>query len=175
MPNSEVILKYQGFMSFEIIGTLLTRLKEETESRGIGITPYKKILSIMIEALENIFKYNEHFENQTELFPKFYPTFSIEFSNGQFLLTTSNPILNQDIPKLTGHIDKINHLDKEGLKQLFRDTLTNGKFSTKGGAGLGYIEMAKISGEKINFDFTPINEKYSNYHYNILISSNDLN
>lgn len=174
MSNTEVILKYRGFMSFEIIGALLTRLKEETEHRDIGITQYKKILSIMIEALENVFKYNEYFEQETELFPEFYPTFSIEKTNGHYILSSSNPILNKDIPKLTSHIERINHQDKEGLKQLFRDTLTNGKFSSKGGAGLGYIEMAKISGGKINFSFAPINDQFSFYQYKISISNSDL-
>jgi hypothetical protein len=90
-------------------------------------------------------------------------------------LTTCNPIQNEDIDKLKEHINNINNLDKEGLRQLFRSTLTNGKFSSKGGAGLGFIEMAKVSGEKINFSFETIDDKYSYYVCWILISSNALN
>ena len=169
MPNSEIILAHQGLMSFEVIGTLLGRLKEETEARGIGIAQYKKILSVMIEALENIFKYNEFFEHETALFPHYYPHFKIEKKNDYFLLTTANPILNKDIEKLRNHMDKINSLDREGLRQMFRDTLTNGKFSAKGGAGLGFIEMVKISESKIDYRFDPINNNYSYYYYTILI------
>ena len=59
MPEREKILNYQGLFNFEIIGHLLNSLKDETEARGISIVNYKKILSVMIEALENVFKYSE--------------------------------------------------------------------------------------------------------------------
>jgi hypothetical protein len=175
MPEHEIILNYQGLFNFEIIGHLLNNLKDETESRSIPITHYKKILSVMIEALENVFKYNEYFEKETSLFPLYYPKFTLEKNNGAYRLTTSNPIMIKDIEKLKNHITNINSLDREGLRQLFRTTLTNGQFSSKGGAGLGFIEMAKVSGEKINFTFDPINEKYSYYSCKVEISNNALN
>jgi hypothetical protein len=175
MPEREVILSYQGLFNFEIIGHLLNSLKDETESRGISISHYKKILSVMIEALENIFKYSEFFDKETSLFPKYYPKFLLEKIDVNYLLYTSNPILKSDVQRLSNHIDKINNLDKEGLRLLFRNTLTNGQFSAKGGAGLGFIEMAKVTGEKIDFSFDSINDKYSYYSCKILITNNSLN
>jgi hypothetical protein len=175
MPEREVILNYQGLFNFEIIGHLLNSLKDETEARGISISHYKKILSVMIEALENIFKYNEFFENELSLFPSYYPKFQLEKFNGNYFLLTANPILNKDVEKLSNHISTINGLDRDGLRQMFRNTLTNGQFSSKGGAGLGFIEMAKVSGEKLDFSFVPINDKYSYYSCKISISNNSLN
>ena len=175
MPEREVILSYQGLFNFEIIGHLLNSLKDETESRGISISHYKKILSVMIEALENVFKYSEFFDKETFLFPTFYPKFSLEKMDLNYLLCTGNPILNHDIDRLTNHIITINNLDKEGLRKLFRNTLTNGQFSAKGGAGLGFIEMAKVTGEKIDYSFNPINDKFSYYLCKILITNNSLN
>jgi hypothetical protein len=175
MPKQEVILNYQGNFNFDIIGHLLNNLKDESEARNISIAHYKKILSVMIEALENVFKYGENFEKEQGLFPQYYPFFSLEFKNGGYIVTTANPILKSDIEKLTSHIDKINSLDKEGLRQLFRATLTNGQFSAKGGAGLGFIEMAKTSCGKIEYTFTPINEQFSYYTCVVNISQNALN
>jgi hypothetical protein len=175
MPEREVILSYQGLFNFEIIGHLLNSLKDETESRSISISHYKKILSVMIEALENVFKYSENFDKEKSLFPKYYPKFQLDKIDDNYFLLTCNPILKTDIEKLTNHIDHINNLDKEGLRQLFRNTLTNGKFSAKGGAGLGFIEMAKVTSEKINYSFDNINEKFSFYSCKILISNNSLN
>lgn len=175
MPEQETILNYQGLFNFEIIGHLLNNLKDETESRNIPIAHYKKILSVMIEALENVFKYNEFFEKESSLFPLYYPKFLLEKVNGNYRLTTCNPILIKDVEKLSNHISNINRLDKEGLRQLFRSTLTNGQFSSKGGAGLGFIEMAKVSGEKIDFSFTPIDDKFSYYSCKINITNNALN
>jgi hypothetical protein len=174
MPERETILFYQGSFNFEIIGHLLNSLKEETESRKITLHFYKKMLSVMIEALENVFKYSEFFENENELFPDFYPKFQLERVNNDYIVTTSNPILNKDIARLSKHIKTINELDHEGLRQMFRNTLTNGKFSSKGGAGLGFIEMAKVSGEDIAFSFTPINEQFSYYTCKVIISATSI-
>jgi hypothetical protein len=174
MPEREKILSYQGLFNFEIIGHLLNSLKDETEARSISIINYKKILSVMIEALENVFKYSESFEREASLFPTHYPRFELEKENSNFIITTGNPIQIKDIDKLTEHINTINNLDRDGLRQLFRSTLTNGKFSAKGGAGLGFIEMAKVSGEKINFKFEAISEKYSYYICKVLITNNSI-
>ncbi|MGC8824677.1 MAG: SiaB family protein kinase [Bacteroidales bacterium] len=173
--GKNTILSYQGQLNFEIIGHLLNALKEETDARDIPLAHYKKILSVMIEILENVFKYNEHFEKASYLFPDHAPMFYIEHTHDGYILVSGNPILNKDIEKLQKHIDHINALDKEGLRQLFRSTLTNGEFSSKGGAGLGFIEMAKVSGEKIAYSFTPIDETYSYYTCKILISNKALN
>lgn len=175
MPEKEVILSFQGLLSFEIIGHLLNSLKDESEARGISITHYKKILSVMIETLENVFKYNDNFEKNSSLFPKYYPRFTLESINGNYMLFTGNPIMKRDVNKLSNHIDSINRLDKEGLRQMFRDTLTNGQFSAKGGAGLGFIEMAKISGDKIIYGFEPINNLYSYYSCIVSIPKSTLN
>ena len=175
MPEKETILYYQGSFNFEIIGHLLNSLKDETESRKISLHYYKKILSVMIESLENVFKYSEFFENENELFPDYYPKFQLEGLNNEYVVTTCNPILNKDIEKLSEHIKTINSLDHDGLRQMFRNTLTNGKFSSKGGAGLGFIEMAKVSGDDIIFSFMPINEWFSYYTCKINIAANSIN
>jgi hypothetical protein len=172
MPERDIILSYQGIYNFEVIGHLLNSLKDETEKRDISVAQYKKILSVMIEALENVFKYNEFFENSEYLFPKHYPAFFLEKVDQNYILSTGNPILNKDIPKLENHISHINSLDKEGLRQMFRNTLTNGQFSSKGGAGLGFIEMAKVSGEKLKFNFDPIDDTFSYYSFNVSIPHN---
>lgn len=171
IQSNEIIIHYKGLLNFDVIAHLLNSLKDETDARNIPISHYKKILSVMIEILENIFKYNENFEHNNELFPLYYPNFTIEHNSEGYLISASNPILNKDIEKLSRHIDKINSLDKEGLRQLFRTTLTNGQFSSKGGAGLGFIEMAKISGDKIQYSFTEINQTFSYYTCIVFISN----
>jgi len=47
---------------------------------------------------------------------------------------------------------------------LYRQTITNGKFTDKGGAGLGLIEMAKITNNPIKYRFESINDQFSLYY-----------
>ena len=163
MQDNEVVIKYNGLLNFDTIGNLLNTLKDETEARGISMVTYKKVLSVMIEALENIFKYNDKFSEETALFPTYHPNILLEKQNSYFYFRCSNPVQNKDIDHLKSRIDKVNALDKDSLKELYRNTLQDGQFTQKGGAGLGFIEMAKVTGEKIAYDLKPINDNFSFY------------
>ncbi|NJM17197.1 MAG: hypothetical protein HC896_19070 [Bacteroidales bacterium] len=88
----------------------------------------------------------------------------------EFVITSGNPIRAKDVPVLQGRIDHINNLDQGGLNTLYKNTITNGKFSSKGGAGLGFMEMAKLIDNKIDFFFTPIDANYS--FFNLVLHIN---
>lgn len=171
VTNKESILSYKGHLNFEIIGNLITRLKEEVDNMDIRVSIYKKILTIMIESLENIYKYNDHFEKEKSLFPVFLPKFSLVKDENKYIITASNPIVNEHIDNLKEKLDKIQELDRDQLKKYYRETITNGQFSHKGGAGLGFIEMAKIANQNIRYHFEKINDKYSYYTLQIFIIS----
>ncbi|MBN1187304.1 MAG: SiaB family protein kinase [Bacteroidales bacterium] len=172
VTNKESVLSHKGHLDFEVIGNLITRLKEEVDQMDVKITIYKKILTIMIESLENIFKYNDHFENEKYLFPKYQPTFSLVYDANMFVITTTNPILNSHIENIKDKIDKVINIDRDTLKKYYRETITNGQFSNKGGAGLGFIEMAKIANQQIAYNFEKIDNKFSNYTLQITIYRN---
>jgi hypothetical protein len=56
---------------------------------------------------------------------------------------------------------KINLLSIEELKDYYIETLNNEAFSGKGGGGLGMIDIARKSGQKIEYTFHPVDESYS--------------
>ena len=56
-------------------------------------------------------------------------------------------------------------MDKESLKNLYKEALNKGSLSEKGGAGLGLIEMARKSGNKLGFEFEEINDEYSYFYF----------
>ena len=167
--KKEIIISYTGQLKYETIGQLINELKMKVSDLEISIVLYKKILLVMIESLENIMKYNEHFEKDITIKKEYPPVFNLDFENNKFILTSSNAILNTDVPDLHEKLNLITHLDNEGLKKLYKNTITNGQFSEKGGAGLGFIEMAKIASRKMNYSFTKINRDYSYYRLEVVI------
>jgi len=64
---------------------------------------------------------------------------------------------------------QVNQLDSENLKNYYRQILRNGKFTEEGGAGLGLIEMARKSGNRLTFSFKPVNENYSYFYLHTVI------
>ena len=56
---SKSILSYQGQLSFSTIDGLLSEFKLAAQDHDISFRTYKKMISLMIEALENISKYSD--------------------------------------------------------------------------------------------------------------------
>lgn len=135
------------------------------QENNIEFKTHKRVISVMIEALENVQKYSDLFNDFVESNEDYLPTFDIIMNQKTLKLKTSNPIRNEDVKGLKANIDSVNNKSKEELKKIYIETITNGKFSSKGGAGLGFIEMAKISGNNLNYSFTPISDAYSLYTF----------
>jgi hypothetical protein len=66
-------------------------------------------------------------------------------------------------------LDAINSKDKDELKLYYQERLSNSKVSSKGTAGLGMIEIARKSGNKLDYEFLKINEETSFFSLNVKI------
>jgi hypothetical protein len=164
----ESILAHNGPLSYEEIGFLLNRMSAYVDKQGMNITVKKKVYSAMVESLENIYKHQDVIGSNTDYQPKF----SLFCDEKEFVLYASNSIFNKKVEPLREKLDKVNSLDKEGLKNLYKLTILSGNVSPKGGAGLGIINIAKVSENKVNYSFESINDKYTYFTLHIAISIN---
>ncbi len=157
------VIKYKGKLTFERIGILMNDLKKRKEEFEIQPVLYKKLLTLMIEVLENILKYSDQFEEFIAENPGYLPEFELNRDVQGFVLKAKNPIRNEDMAEISQKIHKINTSGEEELKRFYRETITNGIFTEKGGAGLGFIEMAKITSKDLIFTFIPAKSGFSIY------------
>jgi len=141
------------------------------QDHELSFKAYKKMISIMIEALENITKYSDEFNCYGDAQSEFCPSCQIITNATGIELVTSNPVRKKDVDSLRARIDNVNKRNTEELKELYRSTIANGKFSAKGGAGLGFIEMAKTAGNKLEYSFESLTKDYSLYTFRIFIPS----
>ena len=167
---SKSILSYQGPLSFSTIDWLLSEFKMVAQDHELSFKTYKKMISIMIEALENITKYSDQFQCNGDKTAKFCPSCQINRNTSSIELVTRNPVKIEDIKPLQAKIDNVNNQNKEELKELYKSTITNGEFTAKGGAGLGFIEMAKTAGNKLEYNFEDLSKDYSLYTFRVFFN-----
>jgi len=161
------ILSYQGPLSFSTIDWLLSEFKMAAQDHDLSFKTYKKMISVMIEALENISKYSDQFKCNGERTSGFCPSLQISVNDSEIEMETTNPVKKKDVSPLRSRIDKVNSQDSAALKELYRSIITNGEFSSKGGAGLGFIEMAKTTGSKLEYAFENLTKEYSLYTFRV--------
>lgn len=148
--NYLIIQKHFGPMGTEddvdaLAYQLENSLAELGEKKGV----IKRIFSLIIEALQNIRLHGEHDSNGEQLT---YYVFAKNEVDQEYVIITSNLIFNKNINRVKPKIDKINSLDRAGLKEYYMETLTDGERSVKGGAGLGFITVAMKSKNKIEYE-----------------------
>jgi hypothetical protein len=170
--ENRIILNHTGAIQYETIGELIHAFKQQIHAQGIQTGTYKKVLLIMIESLENIMKHSECCPAEQEgLSGQYLPVFSIRKNTSKFVITTSNAIRKLNTTAFRNKLDYLNGLDQQGLKDYYKETITNGQFTNRGGAGLGLIEIAKISGNKIVYEFLPLDEQCD--RFNMIITINE--
>lgn len=163
------VLSYQGPLSFSTIDMLLSEFKIASQEHEISFKAYKKMISVMIEALENISKYSDQFHCEGDGEDAFCPACYINRNTSSMELITRNPVRNKDVDSLRSRIDNVNKQNREELKDLYRSTMSNGEFTPKGGAGLGFIEMAKTTGNKLEYTFKELQGEFSLYTFRVVL------
>ncbi|MGK7390020.1 MAG: SiaB family protein kinase [Candidatus Cyclobacteriaceae bacterium M2_1C_046] len=155
MLSQNLILVYEGEFTQEITKSVLAMAERNMDSTGEESSIKRKVFNVMVECLQNIVKHSDEMEtNQSAIF-------MIGRHEGEYLIMSGNPIKKANIDGLKARIDKINSLDKDGLKSMYKDIIKNTEISDKGGAGLGFVDMARKSGKPLEYEFQDMDDKYS--------------
>ena len=75
---------------------LLNDLKNKKETYHIDPVQYKKLLTLMIEILENVLKYYDRIEVFVLDHQDYQPEFELNLSEDGFILTSRNPVRDKD-------------------------------------------------------------------------------
>ncbi len=169
MLSNNIILVYEGEFTQEITKSVLAMAERNMDSIGEESSIKRKVFNVMVECLQNIVKHSE--EYITEARKLNTAIFMIGKQADSYIITSGNPVKSSDVEFLKNKLDQINSLDKDGLKTLYKDIIKTGAGLTeRGGAGLGFVDMARKSGQKLEYDFEPLNDVYSFFSLKTTVS-----
>ena len=126
----------------------------------------------MVEILQNLSHHIEAAEsNNTIIDQGKTALLHIWANDNNYTVSTGNYIPNENVSKLKAWLEEINKVaqDKVALRDLYKKVLNNNTFSAKGGGGLGFIDIARKSGQFLEFGFKPIDDKWSFFSFQINI------
>lgn len=166
---SAVNLRYKGRISFNLIDSLLLLLLNRLDEIEEDITVKKSVYSIALECAQNLCIHVETIGSQAD-----YDTnnvlISINAKAGEYKIITGNYIQNERVDNLKQLLEEVNSNNSaEDLKKLYNKVLTNNNYSHKGGGGLGLIDIARKSTEKLNYSFERVDGRYSYFKLKVRI------
>lgn len=160
MKSHEISLVYEGEVTHQLTKafTSLTEsnMSKEEESGAVQ----RKVFHVMVECLQNISKHADEIPGYDSMYSG-RGIFLVAKSEDEYTVTTGNAIENVRVPEMKKMLEHINSLEKDELNELYKKQMKEGRLSEKGGAGLGFIDIARKTGRKLVYDFLTIDEATS--------------
>lgn len=166
------MLSFKGDITSELMTSILQIMESRLENMGEDPKVKKKVYNVLVECLQNLY---HHIDEEPAIKDPFAGTsksaiFMIGISPTGYTIMTGNYIRTDKVSGLEERLDKINSLDADALKALYKEVLNNDIVSEKGGGGLGMIDIARKTGQKLDYAFSQVNSEYSFFSLNIKVS-----
>lgn len=158
---------YEGEFGLEIVDRLLLEVDQHTSSNDFSVKLKKKVFNVSIEVLQNLYHYFEKAHLPKEFDGGLFAIYELD---NDIKIRSGNFLKNNEVNSVTSRISMINELSSEELKSLHRGVLDIGSASEQGGAGLGFIDIARKAGQNLQYSFIPIDNDYSFFILKINIS-----
>jgi hypothetical protein len=159
-----IVLSYCGMISQDLVNSIASCVEQKMIASLESKKVVKRMFSILIEGLQNLKLHGIDGLNGEGCFVL------ITKDENNYYIEFGNLIPNQSLEKLTNILEKINHYSQEELKEVYVQQLSNGIFSEKGGAGLGFLTMRLKSHGIIKYKFHSLSDDYSMFTYSFIIN-----
>lgn len=130
----------------------------------------KKVSFLLVECFQNIIRHGENEGTENE--PLKGGLFNFKNIGDSYIINSINLVRNREIDSLRDQVELINSLNSIELKEMYKRQLNENDLSDKGGAGLGLIEIARRSGQKLKYEFEKRDELVSHFHQQVTINRN---
>lgn len=148
MKAHEISLVYEGEITHQITKAFTSLTESNMAKDDEPGVVQRKVFHVMVECLQNISKHADDFTSSDFLFSG-RGIFLVSKGESEYSVTTGNAVDNNRIEELTNMLETINKMDKDGLKELYKKQMKEGRLSDKGGAGLGFIDIKRKTGKEL--------------------------
>ena len=164
----DICVLFEGQITHQVMKAL-TGLVEEQMDELEDDRVLRRVYHVMVESLQNINRHAETFEYQG------YPcpgkgVIMVARNEEYYQVTTGNIIENNSVEELSVFLGKLNNMDSDGLDDLYKKQMRDGVLSPKGGAGLGFIDIRRKTGNPLDYDFANIDKDTSFFIFTSTIS-----
>jgi hypothetical protein len=169
--TGNIILYYKGNIDSNVINHVLDTVEDKMVEVNEQSKLRKKVYNVLVESLQNLYhhvdKVPADFDDQTA---EKYGLLVVKKIKGGYKIVTGNFVHAENIEKLEEKIKRINRSSHEEIKELYKFILNHQRISAKGGGGLGLVDIARKTGNKLEYSFKEYNDKYSFFYLDILVT-----
>mgnify|MGYP001163228273 FL=1 len=170
-PDGNIILFYKGNVDSEVINHVLDTVEDKMAAMKEQSRLRKKVYNVLVESLQNLYHHVDkvpgNFEDQTA---DRFGMLAVRKAEIGYRIVTGNFVHIDNVEKLEEKIKRINRSSREEIKELYKFILNHQRISAKGGGGLGLVDIARKTGNKIEYSFRRYSDTYSFFYLDILVN-----
>jgi len=169
MERKNIMLSFKGDMSTDLLTSILQIIENKLDRFGESPRVKKRIFNILVECLQNLY---HHIDKPPKISTSDTASVIVMVAKtvSGYAIITGNFMLDGNADMLKNRLEQINSMTQEEVKDLYKSVLADGKMSEKGGGGLGMIDIARKSGEKLEYGFIPFGDGSSFFSLNVKVN-----
>ena len=176
MEGNNIMLSFKGDITSELMTSILHIMESRLDNLKEEPKVKKKVYNVLVECLQNLY---HHIDEVPDVHVKKNNSgrsaiFMIGIGDNHYSIVTGNYMLTKKVASFKEQLERINAMSSDELKSLYKEILNNDRLSEKGGGGLGMIDIVRKAGQKLNYNFAEINDKYSFFSLNIKVANTQL-
>lgn len=174
LEKGRVMLSFKGNLTTDLITALLGVVERKMEVIETDAKTRKRVFNVVMECLQNLYHHNSSMgkaiAGQGTDDVRHGVVMIVQTQKGHSVLT-GNLMRGIEVDSLKQRLDRINALDADQLRGLYKETLNDGQFGAAGGGGLGIIDIARKSGQKLEYGFVPNTEGNAFFSLNVNVNT----
>jgi hypothetical protein len=169
MERNNIMLSFKGAITSELLSSILTIMESKMSDIQEPPKIKKKVFNVLVECLQNLYHHTDDAPEGTDGMDTKSAIFAISKEANHYSVFTGNYILTENVDGLRKKLETINGMNRDELKSYYKQVLNNGTMSDKGGGGLGMIDIARKSGQKLDYFFKVVDDSNSFFSLNVKI------
>ena len=170
LNGGDVLMAFKGRISSELISNVLEVVESKMDEYSESSKIRKKVYNVLVESLQNLY---HHIEVLPEVMQKDYDDkfgiLVVSRHDDRYKISTGNFIGHDKVDVLRTKIDKINSMGKDELKDMYKFILNHQRLSEKGGGGLGLVDIARKTGNPLDYTFEKFDDTYYFFNLDVFI------
>jgi len=168
MEKKNIMLSFKGELTSDLLTSILQIVENKLDRFGESAKVKKRMFNILVECLQNL---HHHIESPPVETSDDTPSVVVMIARNVtgYSVLTGNFVLANNADTLKKRLEEINSMTKDEVKALYKSVLADGQMSEKGGGGLGMIDIARKSGEKLEYGFVPFGNGSSFFSLNVKV------
>ncbi|MFT5582092.1 MAG: hypothetical protein ACI9G9_001357 [Psychromonas sp.] len=158
LEEESILLSFKGVVTADLVTSILQIIEVKLQDTCESPKTQKKVFNVLVECLQNLYHHaDKDIEVNTNGLVAQSSLILVAKINGSYFVRTGNYIEKSVVKNLEHKLKKINSLEKEDLRLYYQQVLSEASMSQKGTAGLGMIDIARKSRNKLRYEFKDIN------------------